>query len=160
MEFWYTLHICKYLSRETDNVGLMKLMNKRWVQRYLQCQFDYESMHALSKTLKEKLLTIEEMPSKSWIQLLVNVCILLENVCLSKQWDSDRQLMSLSRFILTSVMIDTSSFCSHLRDLKDNQVLLFDSLLQNVSKVEENMQDKETKSVLRNLLACLESAGD
>lgn len=160
MEFRYTLHICKYLSRETDNVGLMKLMNGRWVQRYLQCQFDYESMHALSKTLKEKLLTIGERPSKSWIQLLVNVCILLENVCLSKQRDSDRQLMSLSRFILKSLMIDTSSFCSHLRDLKDNQVLLFDSLLQNVSKVEENMQDKETKSVLRDLLACLESAGD
>lgn len=160
MEFWYTLHICKYLSRETDNVGLMKLMNKRWVQCYLQCQFDYESMHALSKTLKEKLPTIEKRPSKSWIQLLVNVCILLENVCLSKQWDSDRQLMSLSRFILKSVMIDISSFCSHLRDLKDNQVLLFDSLLQNVSKVEKNMQDKETKRVLQDLLACLESAGD
>lgn len=160
MEFRYTLHICKYLSRETDNVGLMKLMNERWVQCYLQCQFDYESMLALSKTLKEKLLTIGEMPSKSWIQLLVNVCILLENGCLSKQRDSDRQLMSLSRFILKSVMIDTSSFCSHLRDLKDNQVWLFDSLLQNVSKVEENMQDKETKSVLRDLLACLESAGD
>ncbi len=160
MEFRYTLHICKYLSRETDNVGLMKLMNARWLQCYLQCQFDYESMHALSKTLKDKLLTIEEMPSKSWIQLLLNVCILLENVCLSKQRDSDRQLMSLSRFILTSVMIDTSSFCSHLRDLKDNQVSLFDSLLQNVSKVEENMQDKETKSVLRNLLDCLKSAGD
>lgn len=160
MEFRYTMHICKYLSRETDNVGLMKLMNERWMQRYLQCQFDYESMHALSKTLKEKLLTIGEIPSKSWIQLLVNVCILLENVCLSKQRDSDRQLMSLSRFILTSVMIDTSSFCSHLRDLKDNQVLPFDSLLQNVSKVEENMQDEETKRVLRDLLACLESAGD
>lgn len=155
MEFLYTLHICKYLSRETDNVGLMKLMNERWVQCYLQCQFDYESMHALSKTLKEKLLTIEEMPSKSWIQLLVNVCILLEIVCLSKQRDSDRQLMSLSRFILKSLMIDTSSFCSHLRDLKDNQVLLFDSLLQNVSKVEENMQDKETKRVLQDLLDCL-----
>lgn len=160
MEFRYTLHICKYLSRETDNVGLMKLMNARWVQCYLQCQFDYESMHALSKTLKDKLLTIEEIPSKSWIQLLVNVCILLENVCLSKQRDSDRQLMSLSRFILTSVMIDTSSFCSHLRDLKDNQVLLFDSLLQNVSKVEENMQDKETKRVLQDLLDCLKSARD
>ena len=160
LELQYTLHICKYLSRETDNVGLMKLMNERWVQCYLQCQFDYESMHALSKTLKEKLLTIGEMPSKSWIQLLVNVCILLENVCLSKQRDSDRQLMSLSRFILKSLMIDTSSFCSHLRDLKDNQVLLFDSLLQNVSKVEENMQDEETKRVLRDLLACLESAGD
>ena len=160
MEFRYTLHICKHLSRETDNVGLMKLMNERWVQCYLQCQFDYESMHALSKTLKEKLLTIGEMPSKSWIQLLVNVCILLENVCLSKQRDSDRQLMSLIRFILTSVMIDTSSFCSHLRDLKDNQVLLFDSLLKNVSKVEENMQDEETKRVLRDWLACLESAGD
>lgn len=155
MEFLYTLHICKYLSRETDNVGLMKLMNERWVQCYLQCQFDYESMHALSKTLKEKLLTIEEMPSKSWIQLLVNVCILMEIVCLSKQRDSDRQLMSLSRFILKSLMIDTSSFCSHLRDLKDNQVLLFDSLLQNVSKVEENMQDKETKRVLQDLLDCL-----
>ena len=160
MEFLYTLHICKYLSRETDNVGLMKLMNERRVQCYLQCQFDYESMCAVSENMMGKLRAILGDSSKSWIQLLANVCILLETACLPKSQDLDSPLMSFTLFILRIMMKDATLFCSHLRDLKDKQVLLFASLLQNVSKVEENMQDKETKSVLRDLLAFLESAGD
>lgn len=158
LELQYTLHVCELISCETDSEGLLKLMNKRWMQRYLQCQFDYEGMYAVSETMRGKLRTTLGASSKSWIQLLANVCILLETECPLKQRDSDRQLMSFILFIVKCAIKTAPLFGLHLMDLKKNQAFQFVSLLRHVNRIERNTPDIELKSVLNRLVKCLEYA--